>query len=305
MLARLQRFITLGLLALAAGWASYWLGAQRPWVALIGTLCVLFGHAVILAVEFVLLALVHRDDPTPRASPSQLLRAWWGEVCTAPRVFFWRQPFRATAEQDLLPAAATSPRGVLLVHGFFCNRGLWNPWMRQLRELGVPFVAVNLEPIFGDIGDYADAIEDAMRRLERHTRLPPVVVAHSMGGLAVRAWLADQACGDRVWRVVTIGTPHQGTWLARFGHTRNGRQMRQGNAWLASIAAVSGAERYVCFYSHCDNIVFPPSTAMLPGADNRHLPGVAHVHMVYQDAVFKEVRSCLAAGAAPARREGA
>jgi hypothetical protein len=38
--------------------------------------------------------------------------------------------------------------------------------------------------------------------------------------------------------------------------------------------------RTTCFYSHCDNIVFPPSTAMLDGADNRHLVGVAHVHMV-------------------------
>jgi len=34
-----------------------------------------------------------------------------------------------------------------------------------------------------------------------------------------------------------------------------------------------------CYYSHCDNIVFPASRATLEGADNRHLPGVAHVQM--------------------------
>jgi len=117
-----------------------------------------------------------------------------------------------------------------------------------------------------------------------------------MGGLAVRAWLAaqpDAAAADaRVAGVVTIGTPHQGTWMARLGRTANARQMRQGSAFLAALAAQESPARralFTCFYGHADNIVFPATTATLAGADNRHLPGVAHLQMVFAPPVLAEV----------------
>jgi triacylglycerol esterase/lipase EstA (alpha/beta hydrolase family) len=289
MLARLQRFTTLWLLALA-GVAAFWF-ALAP-------LLIVFGYALFLALEFVLVAAIHGTDPAPRATPGQLLRAWLGEVTTAPRVFFWRQPFRADVQPDHLGADSRGRRGLVLVHGFFCNRGLWNPWLARLRAQGIPFVAVNLEPVFGSIDAYPAIVDAAVRRVEAATGLAPVVVAHSMGGLAVRAWLATLGDVARVHRVVTIGTPHRGTWLARFALSRNGEQMQPGGGWLDRLAAREPAHRYgrfTCFYSHCDNIVFPASTATLPGADNRHLPAVAHVHMAYHEAVFGEVQRWLGA----------
>lgn len=296
MLARLQQALTLGLLALAAAWAAWFALHGRPLSALFGVGVILFGYALFLALEFTLLAVQHRDDPAPRAAPHQLLRAWWHEVLTAPQVFCWRQPFRSHAEPDHLPADAAGRRGVVLVHGFVCNRGLWNPWMRRLRQAGIPFVAVNLEPVFGAIDAYAERIDAAVRRVAAATGRPPLIVAHSMGGLAVRHWWAGLGAGTPVDRVVTIGSPHGGTWLARFGTTHNGRQMRRGGSWLGALEAAERRtrgeapyQRFTCFYSHCDNIVFPPSTATLPGADNRHVPGSAHVHLVFQPAVFSEV----------------
>ena len=296
MLARLQQAITLGLLALALGWAG-WFGRDGQWGwAMAGALLVLFGYALFLALEFFLLAFVHRDDPAPRATPAQLVRAWWGEVLSAPRVFCWRQPFRSQAAPDHLPRNAAGRLGVVLVHGFVCNRGFWNPWMGRLRRAGVPFVAVNLEPVFGRIDDYVPIIEAAVAQLRLSTGRAPLVVAHSMGGLAVRTWLSRCAEARPVEHVLTIGSPHEGTWLARFGVTPNGLQMRRPNAWLDALRAAelqrsgeTAYARFTCFYSHCDNIVFPPSTATLPGADNRHVPGSAHVHLADQPAVFNEV----------------
>ena len=80
--------------------------------------------------------------------------------------------------------------------------------------------------------------------------------------------------------------------LARFGHTRNGEQMRIGGPWLAALhgtPTAAPASLFTCFYSHADNIVFPASTATLPGADNRHLAAVAHVAMLEHPAVWAEV----------------
>jgi len=306
MLARLQQAITIGLAALAVVWLVLVWRAGHPGWAVAGAAVLLFGHALFLGVEFVLLARVHGDDPAPRASAAQLLAAWWGESLAAPQVFCWRQPFRSALWPDYLPDhlpdhlpdGAAGRRGVLFIHGFVCNRGLWNPWLGKLRERGVPYVAVNLEPVFGSIDEYAAPIEQAVRALERCTGQAPIVVAHSMGGLALRRWYAEQSDAARIEHAITIGSPHHGTWLARMAFSRNGAQMRQRSRWLATL---SGREdktrrsRFTCFYGHCDNIVFPPSTATLPGADNRHLEGVAHVHMADHPAPWAELERRLTA----------
>jgi triacylglycerol lipase len=296
MLARLLRAITLGalLLALAGGAGLWWAG--HPWAAAALVLAVAGVHAVVLGLEFGLLRLAHGDDPTPRATPTQLFRAWLHEVVTAPRVFCWRQPFCSRDIPDLLPTDAQGRRGVVLVHGFVCNRGLWNPWLRRLREQGTPFVAVNLEPVFGSIDDTLPCIEAAVQRLEATTGLAPVVVAHSMGGLAVRAWWVADGRAGRLHHVITLGTPHHGTWLARFAMTRNSRQMRRLSHWLQTLAAhepEGHGQRFTCFYSHCDNIVFPPATATLPGADNRHVPAHAHVHLAAHEGWWDELQRWL------------
>jgi triacylglycerol lipase len=296
-LARLQQALTLGLGVFVLGWAAAAWALGRPaWMPL-GALIVLAGYVLVMALEFVLVACLHGGDAAPRATAGQLLRAWWGEVTTAPVVFCWRQPFFWDAVPDR-PDGGPGRRGLVLVHGFVCNRGLWTPWLRELTRQRHPFVAVNLEPVFGSIEDYVDTIEAAVSRLESATGLPPVLVCHSMGGLAARAWLRRWRSQGRVHRVITIGTPHHGTWLARFGLARNTRQMRLANAWLEALASEeppSCHRRFTCFYGHCDNIVFPASTATLAGADNRHLEATAHVHMAFHPAVWDEAMRWLEA----------
>ena len=294
--AQLQRAAMLAALLLATLWAvGCWRSGHPVW-AVPGALFIVGGYAFVLGLEFVLLARVHGADPTPRASAGVLWRAWRGEVRAATTTFCWRQPFASRVVADHLPAHAAGRRGVVLVHGFVCNRGLWNPWLRRLVQLDIPVVAVNLEPVFGSIDDHIPGVERAVCELERCTGLAPVIVAHSMGGLVVRGWWAG--CGDatRVHRLITLGTPHHGTWLARFARTRNARQMQPGSAWLQALASREpNALRasVTCFFSHCDNIVFPPRHAVLAGADERHLPGVAHVSMVDHPAPWHELQRWL------------
>ena len=47
-------------------------------------------------------------------------------------------------------------------------------------------------------------------------------------------------------------------------------------------------ELFTCYYSNCDNIVFPTLTATLEGADNRFVPGQAHVQMAFDETVMRE-----------------
>lgn len=291
MLARLQKLTTLGIVIAAIMWALAFAHTDSPVLAAGGLLLIVFGYALVLFAEFVILRVVSRNDAAPTATIMQLVCAWVGEVATGPLVFCWRQPFRSNAISDFLPPSHDR-RGVVFVHGFLANRGLWNPLMKECCRIGLPFVAVNLEPVFGSIDEYPSIIESAVTRLEAVTGRAPVIVAHSMGGLAVRAWLDMYQSDLRVHHVITVGTPHQGTYLGRFAHSRNTRQMRLKDDWRLQLEAREPAQRFrrfTCFYGHCDNIVIPSSNATLPGADNRHVTGVAHVRMAYRTEVFDEI----------------
>lgn len=283
--------VTVSLLA----WIG-WSWGRPGWVVAAGAVVCLFGYALVLGLEFFAVAWVNRRDPAPRASPGTLLRAWWHEVGVAPRVFGWRQPFRwRCLPDDHLPGRFPGRPAVVFVHGFVCNRGFWLPWMRILRDLGRPYTSVNLEPVFGSIDDYIPLIDEAVRRAHALTGAAPVLVCHSMGGLAARAWRAATPDADtRVRHIVTIGSPHRGTWLAQFSHLTNGRQMRQNGEWLQALEhretqrwPAGTYAPFTCWYSNADNIVFPTSTATLPGADNRFVHGHPHVAMAFADEVMR------------------
>ncbi len=241
-------------------------------------------------------------DPYRAATCRQIASAWWAETWCAPLVFCWRQPFRSNAFANR-PASSQPKRGLILLHGFVCNRGLWNGWYSRLVERDIPYIGVDFEPVFGDIDQYAAQIETAVSSLQQTTGMAPVVVAHSMGGLAVRAWLrhAGPSAVDRVHHIVTLGSPHRGTALARFAFSANMRQMTTRGGWIADLlesGAPGFAGKLTCMFSNCDNIVFPTSTATLPNARNIHITACAHVQMVDHPLAFDEVmrwlesRSC-------------
>ncbi|WP_247596781.1 permease [Hydrogenophaga sp. PAMC20947] len=311
-LARMQQALVLGGVLAAGGWVAWMWGESLAW-ALSGALLVVLVYALVLALEFVLAAWVNRSDPAPSATLAQRLEAWWQEAREAPAVFAWRQPFQWRRLPDSEPhgGGAFDGSAAVFIHGFVCNRGFWTPWMQALRQLGMPYTSVNLEPVFGSIDRGVALIETAVRQAEALGSAPPVLVCHSMGGLAARAWLAsDPRALARVEAVITIGSPHHGTWLAHFSHLTNGRQMQPGNAWLVDLAAKEQAlygasvhSRFVCWYSHTDNIVFPASTATLAGADNRHVPATAHVALGFHPRVMRESLALLASTAmSPAER---
>jgi pimeloyl-ACP methyl ester carboxylesterase len=292
MLARIQQAISLLLLGLlvallTSAWHHGWNGWRVAGLALL-----LGGHAAVLGVEFVLMRRLHRRATGETIPWGTVARAWAREIRFAVPTFLWRQPWRWREPPDHLQGDLRGRTGVVLVHGFICNRGLWLPWLERLRARGVPFAAVSLEPVFGSIDDYPPLVEDAVRRVEAATGRPPILVAHSMGGLAVRAWLRDFAADDRVARVITIGTPHGGTWIAGQGRGENARQMRLGNPWLRALAdaePAARAQRFTCWWSECDQIVGPSPTAVLPGSEARRLHGRAHVEMAGDETIWADL----------------
>ena len=288
MLARLQKLIVLATIALTILVAAV-LGQGRHilWASFAACL-VLSAHAWLLCIEFALAYVLQSRDRGGPVRLRDVVRAWRHELRQLTEVFYWRQPFRSDRIADQVAPTDARMAGVVLVHGYACNRGLWNPWMAVLKSRRIPFIAVNLEPVFGSIECYAGQIERAVAALYSATDRPVVLVGRSMGGLAIRSWLSQSGAVGRVARVITVGTPHRGTWLARFGRTTNAREMRMGSRWLERLAASEGARTgtlFTCFYADCDNIVFPRECGTLPGAHNVHVPACAHLQMVFEPVV--------------------
>lgn len=253
----------------------------------------LFAPAAI-AIEFTAGAIL--DPQLPRSAPGDVVRVWWQETVANWRVFLWRQPFTARADGPITPDPQRC--AVLLIHGYLCNRAIWRPMLEAgvLREFNV--ASVNLQPVFGSIEHYADVIDIELDRLLRASGATrAVLIGHSMGGLAARAYL--QRHGDaRVARVITLATPHHGTIFARLGIGAVTRQMARGSAFLADLAAGETPAlraRFVCVATRDDNLIVPRSSPLLAGSTRHVLAGVGHLALIEDPRAWRivadEIRS--------------
>lgn len=71
----------------------------------------------------------------------------------------------------------------------------------------------------------------------------------SMGGLVARYYVQRPAHAGRVERLITISSPHKGTWTAYCLGRAGVRQMRPGSDFLRGLEADSGGLRGVRFTS--------------------------------------------------------
>jgi triacylglycerol lipase len=289
-LARLLQLVLLAQAVLAVAWVA-WRGPEAPLRAAAGVLFLVLLAPAVLALEFGLSAFANRRDArSPLAGPMQLVAAWFVETAHLFATFAWRQPFRWRAVDDQVGDECADRTGVVFVHGFMCNRGFWTAWLRRMRARGRACIAVNLEPVFGEIDAYAPIIDAAVARVAQATGRAPMLVCHSMGGLAARAWWRASAGKRPVAALVTIGSPHGGTWTGRFSLHANARQMRMRSEWLRELAAHEAAHPLpptTCWYSNCDNMVFPAATATLPHAENRFIGGRPHLALAFVPQVIE------------------
>ena len=277
-------------LCAAFGWAAWW---SVP-LALLGMLLV---DAVSIGWSFALSGLYAGGAPgSARLGLGGRLKLYLGEYVAYVRLFTFDQPL---ARRTLAGAAAPGTP-VVLVPGIYCNAGLWRWMRRRLAALGVANTwAVTLEPPLAGIDALAARLADHIEEICRRSGAQQVVVVgHSMGGLVARACLRDPAARGRIARIVTVGTPHRGSFLALWGPGRNALEMRRGSAWLAALNAGGDPPLpVVSLFSWHDNFVAPQDSSILPGAENVPLAGVGHLALAFSDAVARRI----AAEAAAAR----
>ena len=233
--------------------------------------------------------------PSPLTLP-RALACYLREYAAVFRMFNWLQPF--CSHRRLRPANAPSSRPpLLLVHGYGCNHAVWLDMQPALAEAGYHCEAIDLDPVFGDIDHYALEVSAAMARIAATTGQPPLLLCHSMGGLAARAALAGRGAPPPCRGIVTLGTPHHGCALARYGGGFNARQMRCGSAWLRALAARETPRQraaLVSIFSWHDSIAGPAGTSWLEGAHHVPLAAIGHVSLLRHPQATQAVLCALA-----------
>ena len=274
MRARLLRISIFSQMVLggALGW---WL--QSSWVAALLWALGLPVAVMLLTDTYTGIASRARGEPWSHWFQS-LVGEYWGGIL----VFLLRQPWTVRPPM-LLPATGHEKRiPVVLVHGYVCNHRIWDDVIATLRAQGHAVHAVNLEPLFTSIDRYAATIEATVQGLQGHSGVKQVaLVGHSMGGLAIRAYLRAHGT-TKTARVLTLGTPHRGTQVSQHVSSPNGRQMVWDSEWLQALAASETdavRQLFRIALTPQDNIVFPQRAQVLQGVEPTVFPGIGHVQM--------------------------
>ncbi len=139
-----------------------------------------------------------------------------------------------------------------------------------------------------DAGNIAEEVEKVK---EKHGDKKVDIIAHSMGGLDARWYIEKLDGSEYVDKLITLGTPHHGTYLAYLGFfTPGGRDMIPGSEFLEELNKDSLAEGvdYTSVWSKGDYAIIPKEKAKLEGAKNLN-PGVfPHIMLVWSGEVFKK-----------------
>ena len=292
MLAQLLRRTIFTQLMLGAA-VAYWLYAK-------GTLFMLEAVAMVSAAPFLIMAVVDLYTAIVSRGPEPFgswIRSLFGEYRAGVIIFLLRQPWTRKAP-GVLPSNSVHQRvPVVLVHGYLCNHRIWDDVIPVLRAQGHDVFAVNLEPLFCSVDTYTKVVESAVQALLTHSGQQQVaLVGHSMGGLAVRAWLRAHGTA-RAARVLTLGTPHVGTQVPQHLKTPNGIQMTWKSEWLAALTASEAPATHRLFHialSPQDNIVYPQRAQVLPNITPTVFEGIGHVQMCLDPAVIQWIQDRLA-----------
>jgi len=298
-LMRALLLVQLAAVLLIAWGAVARLGMAHWQAVLLGIASVALVRLLINANNFVMAACFAGATPQAyRLGTGARLRLLAEEFAASMLVTSWFAP-RASAATRIYPDSRHPP--VLLLHGYGCNSGYWVHLTPLLDAARISHATVDLEPVAGDIDGYVPLVERAVRELSAASGVSGnrqvAIVAHSMGGLVARAWMRAHGSG-RVARVITLGTPHHGTALARFGLGPNAVQMRRESAWLRALALSEDAATRALItsaYTHHDNIVSPRDSGRLEGARNLEFGGIGHVALGRNRRVLTAVMEELAA----------
>jgi hypothetical protein len=215
-----------------------------------------------------------------------------------------REPEFEEAEPVVASTQGADAPPALLLHGFCDNRSTFVMLRRSLLGNSWSHVyCLNHSPLTPDVHGAAEHLGERVAEIRRRTGRDRVdLVGHSLGGLIGRCYVQLHGGDAHVRTLVTLGTPHSGTYAAAALTPHPvARQMVPGSGFLEELAApVPGGSRtrFVSVWGDHDLFVVPARNARLEHPDlavtNVRVRGVGHLMLPVDRSVAAWIRDELA-----------
>lgn len=188
---------------------------------------------------------------------------------------------------------------VLLIHGLhdttrifqalspYLTQGGWSPYSFNLNPNDG---SAPLEQLAEQVSEYIEKTFSGPERLD--------IVGLSMGGLVSRYFVQRLGGAERVQRLVTLGTPHHGTWMAYLSQQLGCQQMRPQSPFLQALnqdAELLGQLQFTSIWTPFDLMIIPATSSQMPVGRASVVGVLGHNWLVKAPLGLKAIAQALAA----------
>lgn len=191
---------------------------------------------------------------------------------------------------------SSQSRPILLVHGYFNGEYVWEYHKNYLEKNGLgPIYTMNLGFPFLSIRSYALKVQKKAQEIAEETgRSDLILVGHSMGGLVNYYYVSKLARAYSVPKVITIGSPLQGTRVAKIGLGRCAREMQIDSDLINEVKDAVGCCTDVRFHNiatRVDELVIPCTSGILKSesSDQMWLDDIGHASLLFSKRVADQL----------------
>ncbi|MFN3386104.1 MAG: esterase/lipase family protein [Candidatus Thermochlorobacter sp.] len=188
-------------------------------------------------------------------------------------------------------------RTAILLHGIFDTGKVFSDLSAQLRKHGFRTLAPDLVPNDGSVS-IATLAAQVKEIIEHEVEASAwlALIGFSMGGIVARYYLQELGGYQRVQRLITISSPHHGSWLAYAAEGEGIRDLRPDSHLLQRLN--THADRLLplkplSLWTPLDLMIVPAHSAVWQLATNLAFNVIAHPLMLRSEAVHRTVVEAL------------
>ncbi len=237
---------------------------------------------VFVLTTYTLSMWISRYEPRRHARPGTMI--YW--LC---KEYFWMilylfiATFISPIDQMLRKGKrnfTVDPNGgplIVILHGYMSVPTHWLIMQRRLNNKGFHNVLrYSYHSLSGSIDAWA---EELAKQMEPYHGQGIVMMAHSLGGL-VAVWAAAKMPKGTVKKIITMGTPFEGTLMSDFALTFNARKLYPYTPEIETtkklMEELDKDIEFVCLWSRFDELIAPPESAAPERARNVEIKGIGH-----------------------------
>lgn len=197
------------------------------------------------------------------------------------------------SKRSYSPSTGLSTLPTILVPGFGDGAACMREMERYLHRTVGYTLTISPQPSDGSLG--IDELANILAVQIEETLAPNQsfnLVGFSMGGLICRYYLQSLVPRERVERLLTIASPHQGTWSAYLFNSPACIQMRPGSQFLQRLNCDLTALQTLAFsslWSPFDLTILPAMSSWLPVGEIVTIASPFHRTMVLDPQVLRAV----------------